>query len=92
MIFTETLDRPFQDYDLESMKFYDEKLAIRFQTQEIMEESVILLRFNCPDQDCDYIGGNWADLKWHVRDKHGRLMWYVTVNYSAPPLPNFFLT
>jgi hypothetical protein len=41
-----------------------------------MEETLILLRFNCPDGSCDYIAGGWGDLKLHVRAAHGKLMWY----------------
>ncbi|KAF5377479.1 hypothetical protein D9615_005368 [Tricholomella constricta] len=40
----------------------------------MMEETLILLRFNCPDSDCAYIGNGWGDLKLHVRATHGKLM------------------
>ena len=42
----------------------------------MMEDTLILLRFNCPDGSCDYIAGGWGDLKLHVRGAHGNLMWY----------------
>jgi len=42
-----------------------------------MEETLILLKFNCPDANCDYIGNGWADLKLHARAVHSRLMWFV---------------
>ncbi|KAG8944946.1 hypothetical protein FRC04_001298 [Tulasnella sp. 424] len=74
VIFASTGDRQFQDYDLASMQFGDEKLSIRFETLEIMEDSLLILRFNCPDDSCDYVGNGWADLKWHVKDTHKRLM------------------
>ena len=41
-----------------------------------MEDTLILLRFNCPDGGCDYIGSGWSDLKLHLRAVHGRLTWY----------------
>lgn len=47
----------------------------------MMEETLILLRFNCPDGSCDYIAGGWSDLKLHVRGAHGNLMWL-----EHPPL------
>ncbi|KIO29150.1 hypothetical protein M407DRAFT_21719 [Tulasnella calospora MUT 4182] len=74
IIFASTADKPFQDHDLASMQFGDTKLAIRFETQEIMEDSLLILRFNCPDDSCDVIGNGWADLKWHVKDTHKRLL------------------
>lgn len=43
----------------------------------MMEDTLILLRFNCPDQSCDYIASGWGDLKLHVRAVHGKLMWLV---------------
>lgn len=42
----------------------------------MMEDTLILLRFNCPDGSCDYIASGWSDLKLHVRGLHGNLMWY----------------
>jgi hypothetical protein len=43
-----------------------------------MEETMILLRFNCPEPTCDYIAAaGWGDLKLHARGVHGRQMWYV---------------
>ena len=42
----------------------------------MMEDTLILLRFNCPDGSCDYIASGWGDLKLHVRGAHGNLMWY----------------
>ena len=57
--------------------YKDSKLSISFETQEMMEETLILLRFNCPDPECDYIGTGWNDLKLHTRGVHGKLMWSV---------------
>ncbi|KAF9058490.1 hypothetical protein BDP27DRAFT_1343518 [Rhodocollybia butyracea] len=50
------------------------ELHITFETQEMMTDSLILLRFNCPDSECDYIAKGWGDLKMHIRASHGRLM------------------
>ncbi|GAW06780.1 c2h2 finger domain-containing protein [Lentinula edodes] len=82
VIFTTSADKPFAEYadelsssiDGSSPKFYDPKLRVAFETQEMMTESLILLRFNCPDNECDYIAKGWGDLKMHVRASHGRLM------------------
>ena len=43
----------------------------------MMEETLVLLRYNCPDQDCDYTGSGWGDLKLHVRAIHGKMLWWV---------------
>lgn len=76
MIFTTSPDALYESYSSESIPHKDTKLSILFETQEIMEETLILLRFNCPDSDCDYIGNGWGDLKLHVRATHGKLLWY----------------
>lgn len=75
------------------MKYKDTKLAILFETQEMMEESLVYLRFNCPDEDCVFVAKGWNDLKMHVRASHGKLMWYVffffppdTQELNSPPI------
>lgn len=75
VIFTVSPDALFASFTPESIAFKDAKLSIFFESQEMMEETLILLRFNCPDPDCDYIGNGWGDLKLHVRATHGKLMW-----------------
>ncbi|RXW12973.1 hypothetical protein EST38_g12882 [Candolleomyces aberdarensis] len=75
VIFTASPDAPYDSYPSESIPHKDPKLSIIFETQEIMEETLILLRFNCPDSACDYIGNGWGDLKLHVRATHGKLLW-----------------
>lgn len=77
MIFTVSADAPFSSYSPNDIPYKDSKLSISFETQEMMEETLILLRFNCPDPTCDYIATGWNDLKLHGRGVHGRLMWYV---------------
>ncbi|KAF8077552.1 hypothetical protein FPV67DRAFT_40 [Lyophyllum atratum] len=74
VIFTVSPDALFSSFTPESIAFKDAKLSIFFETQEMMEETLILLRFNCPDPDCAYIGNGWGDLKLHVRATHGKLM------------------
>lgn len=76
VIFTTSPDQAYSDYNKlgSPPEFYDAKLRITFETQVMMTESLILLRFNCPDSDCDYIAKGWGDLKMHVRASHGGKM------------------
>ncbi|KAL1743416.1 hypothetical protein HDZ31DRAFT_83411 [Schizophyllum fasciatum] len=74
VIFTTSPDAPFLSFTPEDIPYKDVRLAISCETQEMLEESLILLRFNCPDDTCDYIGKGWADLKLHARATHGKLM------------------
>lgn len=77
VIFTVSPDAIFSSYNPETMHFKDAKLSIYFETQEMMEDTLILLRFNCPDSECTYIGNGWGDLRLHVRATHAKLMWFV---------------
>ena len=79
MIFTTSADALFGSFTPDRIPFKDSRLAIFFETEEMMEETMILLRFNCPDPACDYIATNgWGDLKLHVRGVHGKQMWYAS--------------
>ena len=75
MIFTTSPDALWASYTPDTIPYKDAKLAISFETQEIMEETLILLRFNCPESDCSFIANGWGDLKLHTRATHGKLMW-----------------
>ncbi|EMD38121.1 hypothetical protein CERSUDRAFT_82356 [Gelatoporia subvermispora B] len=74
VIFTSSPDALWSSYTPDTIPYKDPKLSISFETQEMMEETLILLRFNCPDSNCDYIGNGWSDLKLHTRATHGKLM------------------
>ena len=75
VVFTVSPDAPFSTYTQESIPFKDEKLGLSFETEEIMQESLLLLRFNCPDPSCDHMATGWNDLKLHVRGTHKKFMW-----------------
>jgi hypothetical protein len=77
VIFTTSPDALFSSYTPDMIPQKDSKLMIRFETDDMMEETLILLRFNCPDSQCDYTATGWGDLKLHVRDTHKKMMWYV---------------
>ncbi|KAJ3154541.1 hypothetical protein HDU86_004670 [Geranomyces michiganensis] len=75
VVYTSDATKPFQDFNLRSLPNYDRKLKIHFDSVEIYEDVMILLRFNCPDPRCDVAcNGGWRELKEHVRKAHGMLM------------------
>lgn len=83
VVFTTSEETLFSEFNTEEMVYRDDRLSIVFETEEMMEETLILLRFNCPDTDCDYIAKGWADLKLHVRANHNKLMWCAIVDVFA---------
>lgn len=82
VIFTVSPDAEFLSYTPDSIPYKDSKLGIFFETESMMEETLILLRFNCPDSSCDYIGMSWSDLKLHVRAMHGKLLCDLCIRFK----------
>ena len=76
LIFTVSPDALFSSFTSESIPFKDSLLEIYFETEDMMQETLILLRFNCPDSDCSYIGAGWGDLSIHIRGVHKKNLWY----------------
>ncbi|KAG8835738.1 Small subunit processome complex component [Serendipita sp. 399] len=76
------LYRPFQSYTPEDTPFHDDKLGIHFETQELMEDCLILLRFNCPDVNCDFVATSWPDLKQHTRTVHRLLLCDLCIRHK----------
>lgn len=70
VIFTRDPEKPFQDYDDTDLPYMDEKLNIFCEDQEIYDDMLIRLKFNCPDKNCEVICDGWQDLKKHVRREH----------------------
>ena len=70
MIFTDDAAKRYEDYTDADITFTDSNNGIRYEKNEIMEDTVLLLRYNCPDGDCDVACLGWPDLHRHVRAVH----------------------
>ncbi|BGP21047.1 hypothetical protein JCM10213_007564 [Rhodosporidiobolus nylandii] len=86
VVFTEDEEKPFEEYTPESTPFSDSKLGILFETRAQLDDTLSLLRFNCPykpglstetseaphsePEACPQILSGWSDLKRHVRAAH----------------------
>lgn len=75
LIFTSSSAREYDSFEPHELPFADRQLSVRFETQESLEETLILLRFNCPDGACEEARSGWGDLKSHVRRDHQKFMW-----------------
>ncbi|KIY46880.1 hypothetical protein FISHEDRAFT_46411 [Fistulina hepatica ATCC 64428] len=82
VIFTTSIDAPYSSIAPESVPYKDTKLSIMCETEEMLEETLILLRFNCPDSSCDFIGNGWDDLKLHVRATHDKVMCDLCIRFK----------
>ena len=74
MIFTDDAEKHYQDFRDEDFVNSDENLGIKYEKDIIREDTLLLLRYNCPDKDCDVACFGWPDLHRHVRGKHGKQM------------------
>ncbi|OAX34326.1 hypothetical protein K503DRAFT_724683 [Rhizopogon vinicolor AM-OR11-026] len=82
VIFTTSPDALFSSYTPDMIPHKDSKLMIYFETEDMMEETLILLRFNCPDSQCDYTATGWGDLKLHIRATHGKMMCDICIRFK----------
>ena len=83
VIFTTSPDADFASYTPDAIPYKDAKLAIFFETEEMMEETLVLLRFTCPEGECDYTASGWGDLKLHTRGMHGKTLWWAFVDVAS---------
>ena len=70
MIFTDDAAKRYEDFTDGDIASTDANNGIRYEKNEIMEDTVLLLRYNCPDGDCDVACLGWPDLHRHVRAIH----------------------
>ncbi|CAE6363209.1 unnamed protein product [Rhizoctonia solani] len=82
VIFTTSATKAYSNFTPNDIPFSDPKLQISFETKEMMEDTMILLRFNCPDADCDVIAQGWGDLKWHVKEKHDSMLCDLCIRHK----------
>ncbi|KAK5133634.1 hypothetical protein LTR08_007488 [Meristemomyces frigidus] len=74
VIFTDEAEKRFEDYQTSDFFRTDANLGIAYEKPEIFEDTVLLLRYNCPDADCDAACLGWPDLHRHVRNVHHKIM------------------
>lgn len=74
VIFTDDPEKRYEDFVKSDFARKDENLGIAYERQEIFEDTVLLLRYNCPDPSCDVACMGWPDLHRHVRSAHGKVM------------------
>ncbi|KAA8643665.1 hypothetical protein EYZ11_003383 [Aspergillus tanneri] len=74
VIFTDDPAKRFEDFTDKDFSRKDDNLGIEYENDEIFEDTVLLLRYNCPDTSCDVACLGWPDLHRHVKSKHGKVM------------------
>ncbi|KAH9897356.1 hypothetical protein F4778DRAFT_771826 [Xylariomycetidae sp. FL2044] len=74
VIFTDDATKRFEDYSNSDVTSTDDNIGIRYTNEDIVGDTVLLLRYNCPDNSCDFAGLGWPDLHRHVRSTHHKKM------------------
>ncbi|KAM7218859.1 hypothetical protein V8F06_005739 [Rhypophila decipiens] len=74
VIFTDDASKRFEEYKDSEITSTDDNIGIRYAGEDIVGDTILLLRYNCPDGDCDFAGLGWPDLHRHVRAVHHQKM------------------
>lgn len=82
VIFTANPTKGFGEYTPDELPYVDEKLSIYFESRQDYEDTIALLRFNCPNLRCDAMCSGWADLRTHVKRAHSRLLCELCMSHK----------
>lgn len=74
VIFTDDPSKRFEAYTSADISSADDNIGIRYTNEDIVGDTVLLLRYNCPDMSCDVAALGWPDLHRHVRSIHHKKM------------------
>ncbi|RFU25530.1 hypothetical protein B7463_g10813, partial [Scytalidium lignicola] len=74
VIFTDDANKRYEEYSDADIVSSDSNIGIRYEKVEIVEDTLLLLRYNCPDSECDVACLGWPDLHRHVRSAHHKKM------------------
>ncbi|KAI1638491.1 hypothetical protein F4809DRAFT_600217 [Biscogniauxia mediterranea] len=74
VVFTDDATKRYQDYSDLDVTSTDDNIGIRYANEDIVGDTVLLLRYNCPDESCDFADLGWPDLHRHVRSTHHKKM------------------
>lgn len=82
VIFTPNDTKSYGSYTPEELPYSDDKLAIYFENKQDYDDTMKLLRFNCPKPNCEEMCSGWSDLKGHVKREHSRLLCDLCIKHK----------
>ncbi|KAL8701942.1 MAG: hypothetical protein Q9201_004647 [Fulgogasparrea decipioides] len=74
VVFTDDSAKRFEEFVDSDFQQVDEILGIKYEQKEIHHDTILLLRYNCPDASCDVACWGWPDLHRHVKGAHYKVM------------------
>ncbi|KAF8467654.1 hypothetical protein BDZ91DRAFT_120519 [Kalaharituber pfeilii] len=74
VVFAPDEDRKYEKFNDAYIVKTDASLGIKYATARIHDDTVLLLRYNCPESQCDIACRGWKDLHSHVKAAHNRVL------------------
>ncbi|KAL8713567.1 MAG: hypothetical protein Q9220_002429 [cf. Caloplaca sp. 1 TL-2023] len=74
VIFTDNTTKRYEEFDNSDFQETDDVLGIKYEQKDIHNDTILLLRYNCPDSGCDIACWGWPDLHRHVKGAHHKVM------------------
>jgi len=74
VIFTDNATKRYEDFVDADFQETDDTLGIQYEQKEIHADTILLLRYNCPDYSCDVACYGWPDLHRHVKSVHHKVL------------------
>ncbi|KAI4194180.1 MAG: hypothetical protein LQ350_007920 [Teloschistes chrysophthalmus] len=74
VIFTDNATKRYEEFVDTDFQQVDQVLGIKYEQIEIHNDTILLLRYNCPDSSCDIACWGWPDLHRHVKGAHHKVM------------------
>lgn len=74
VVFTDDANKRYEDFADTEFQEVDDTLGIKYEQKEIYNDTLLLLRYNCPDHDCDVACWGWPDLHKHVKGVHHKML------------------
>ncbi|KAF4309056.1 Zinc finger RING-type protein [Botryosphaeria dothidea] len=74
VIFTDDPEKRYEEFSNSEIASTDSNLGIKYEKAEICDDTILLLRYNCPDGSCDAACLGWPDLHRHVKSVHHKVM------------------
>lgn len=74
VVFTDDAAKRYEGFSDADFQETDDVLGIRYENKEIHGDTLLLLRYNCPDQSCDLACRGWPDLHHHVKSTHHKVL------------------
>lgn len=74
VIFTDSITKNYDEFSKSDFYKTDNNLGIFFENEDTFQDTLLLLRYNCPDAECDVACLGWPDLHRHVKTAHKKSM------------------